>query len=130
MRGKSLKPGIWHPSIYSAPIVSVVAMAELSLFAARREWGSKRLDWLEDLYRRTNVIPIAPGPLTEEFIRLHYEQEKKGLKLGKHDTWIAATAKIYDATLVTLDSDFSNLPTNYVAINWIDHKTGQPKPAP
>ena len=111
-----------------APIVSVVAMAELQGIAARRNWGSKRRMWMRQLYTQLNVIPIDPGPLVDEFVALDARQRSVGKSIGMHDTWIAATAKVYGATLITADSDFRNLDASYLDVELIDPQTGQPMP--
>ena len=34
---------------------------------------------------------------------------KSGVRMGKNDLWIAATAQVYKVTLVTTDADFDHL---------------------
>ena len=108
-----------------APIVSVIAMAELEGIAARHNWGSERLAWLQGLYLQLNVIPVEAGLIVAEFVSLDNYQRSIGKPIGKHDTWIAATAKVYEATLFTTDSDFRKLDPSYLSIVLLDSKSGK-----
>jgi predicted nucleic acid-binding protein len=36
--------------------------------------------------------------------------------MGKNDLWIAATAKVANATLITVDSDFSHLAKSFIQV--------------
>ena len=111
-----------------SPIVSVVSLAELRGFAARNNWGKRRMSWLRSLYSLVNVIPIDRGPLLDEYVTLKNHQQTIGQELGVHDTWIASTAKVLSATLVTADSDFRRLDTNYLSVDLIDNISGQSIP--
>jgi len=36
--------------------------------------------------------------------------------MGKNDLWIAATAKVADAILITIDSDFNHLNGKFIQV--------------
>lgn len=40
----------------------------------------------------------------------------KSITMGKNDLWIAATAKVAGATLLTIDSDFDHLNGTYINV--------------
>ena len=40
--------------------------------------------------------------------------------MGKNDIWIAATASVYDLTLITTDKDFNHLKGEYINLEYID----------
>ena len=40
--------------------------------------------------------------------------------MGKNDLWIAATAAVLDATLLTMDKDFNHLNDIFLTVNCID----------
>jgi predicted nucleic acid-binding protein len=46
--------------------------------------------------------------------------------LGKNDAWIAATAMVTRATLLTTDMDFDHLHGKYLDRIWIDPNTKSP----
>ena len=43
--------------------------------------------------------------------------------MGAHDMWIAATARVKGATLLTTDKDFDHLSLGYISRDWIDPTT-------
>ena len=40
--------------------------------------------------------------------------------MGKNDIWIAATASVLDATLLTTDKDFDHLNNEFLNVIWLD----------
>lgn len=40
--------------------------------------------------------------------------------MGKNDLWIAATASVLEATLITTDKDFGHLDTKYLKLVLVD----------
>ena len=46
--------------------------------------------------------------------------------MGKNDVWIAATAAVTGATLLTTDRDFDRLTPQFLTRVWIDPDTGVP----
>ena len=45
---------------------------------------------------------------------------RQGIKMGKNDLWIAATAQVSGATLLTTDMDFDHLDGVLLEREWID----------
>jgi predicted nucleic acid-binding protein len=43
--------------------------------------------------------------------------------MGKNDLWIAATAAVTGATLVTTDRDFEHLSAHFINLQWVDITT-------
>jgi predicted nucleic acid-binding protein len=41
--------------------------------------------------------------------------------MGKNDLWIAATASVLEATLLTLDHDFNHLRNEFLQVETIDY---------
>lgn len=46
--------------------------------------------------------------------------ESVGQTMGKNDLWIAATAAILGATIITTDHDFDKLAPRFLSREWID----------
>ena len=44
--------------------------------------------------------------------------------MGKNDIWIAATASVLDATLLTTDKDFDHLNNEFLNVVWLDPNLG------
>ncbi|QQR88202.1 MAG: PIN domain-containing protein [Flavobacteriales bacterium] len=101
-------------------MISTVTMAELLSLAEQNGWGASKKEKLEKLLRRYVVIDISHNdlPMMEAYARIDAFSQGKlvgvtlGLSsrnMGKNDLWIAATAAITKAKLLTTDADFDHL---------------------
>jgi len=94
--------------------ISFQTEAEVRFGALAAGWGSTRLDALEDRLAMAVVVP-AHAALTVAYAELRNECRKTGhaLRAGRHaaDLWIASTALILSAPLVTHDRVFVGVPT-------------------
>ena len=45
--------------------------------------------------------------------------------MGKNDLWIAATASVYRAKLLTMDLDFQRLYHTFLAVTYVDSSIGK-----
>lgn len=52
-------------------------------------------------------VPAAAG---DEYARVKVAQQRLGLAVDENDLWIAATALVIGATLVSRDGDFTRIP--------------------
>lgn len=97
----------------AALIVSVVSIAEIDSLARRRNWGQQRLNALNNFKRRLIIIDINAEDqrLIQTYVDLDVFSIANGRQMGKNDLWIAATAFVTSATLVTSDGDFDHLTT-------------------
>lgn len=111
-------------------LVSVVTQAEITSFGIQNNWGIKKLQTLQVLLSKVIVIDISSGD--NEMLRAYAEMDaySKGklpgnslgtsaIAIGKNDLWIAATAKVADATLLTLDGDFDHLNGKFLKVKKI-----------
>lgn len=95
-------------------IVSVVTIGEIRVLAQRRDWGQKKMEQLNSfLQQALFVVDVSFG--APELLDAYVEIDcfSKGRSMGKTDLWIAATAKVTGATLVTSDRDFDHLGNVY-----------------
>jgi tRNA(fMet)-specific endonuclease VapC len=67
--------------------------------------------------RRTPVE--TPGVL-EAYVAIDVYSLDNGVTMGKNDVWIAATAQVTGATLLTTDHDFDHLAGIFLTREWID----------
>src|SRR5690348_6353432 len=115
------------------PLVSVVSRGEIYSLAIQNKWGSPRLKLLDDLLRKLPVVDIND----EQIIRRYAEIDAYSLArnsatplpkgqtarpMGKNDLWIAATASVVRASLITTDHDFDHLNSVFVEVVYIDPK--------
>ncbi|MEZ0542930.1 type II toxin-antitoxin system VapC family toxin [Fibrella arboris] len=109
--------------------VSAVSKGELIALAIRNRWGQNRLDKLNRLLNQIILLDISAADqiLFDTYAEIDcYSQNqlparslpvgRSARKMGKNDLWIAATAQLIGATLVTTDGDFENLKDVYLPV--------------
>ncbi len=107
--------------VQNKAFISIVSAAEIESIARRNRWGDKRRIFCKQLIELLNPVSIE---MDENLIVAYadidvYSQGKyetkslpKGMSarnMGKNDLWIAATAQVLNATLLTTDKDFEHL---------------------
>ncbi|MEY4903424.1 MAG: hypothetical protein RLZZ292_1239 [Bacteroidota bacterium] len=82
---------------------------------------------LEDIIEEINTVPISRIDLVKIYSEIDVFSQgfhptlplPNGLSarnMGKNDLWIAATASLLDAILITSDNDFSHLDTFFIKV--------------
>lgn len=111
------------------PIISVVSMGEMASLALRNKWGSKRKKLLDDFLKQFLVADIHAKEVIKLYAEIEaYSQNKhpnkkrvgSSITMGKNDLWIAASASILDATLLTMDKDFAHLDQVFLEVEIIE----------
>ncbi len=100
-------------------LISAVSIGELESFALQNQWGQKRLEDINLLLMKLTPISVNANQTlmrTYAAIDAFSQGRHPTLKLnnsarnmGKNDLWIAATAAIHEATLLSTDADFKHL---------------------
>lgn len=109
-------------------MISTVTMGELQSLAEQNGWGLQKKEKLEKLLRRYVIIDInhADDPLITSYARIDAFSQGRlvghtlGLSsrnMGKNDLWIAATAAVTKATLLTTDRDFDHLKGLFLGLD-------------
>lgn len=110
-------------------IISVVSVGEIRSLALRNNWGSKKLQMLEALLLKFIIVDINVASILMRYAEIDAFSQGKLLNeplgtssrnMGKNDLWIAATASILNARLLTLDKDFEHLKDKFVSLGNID----------
>ena len=109
--------------------IPAVVIGELRSLAVQNKWGSSRKRELEIFVKEFMVIDF----ITEEIINSYAEidafsqgrlEEKpftgSSRNMGKNDLWIAATASVLNAILITTDKDFQHLHTHFLDVAYFD----------
>jgi predicted nucleic acid-binding protein len=89
--------------------VSVISIAELEIgvmVARDAKTRGQRLRTLTEVRALTGTLPIDERTASA-YAQLAASVLAEGRKPRIHDTWIAATALVYDAEVWTQDTDFS-----------------------
>ena len=98
-------------------IVSVVTVGEINVLAQRNNWGEKKLDLLNQFFEQEVFIvdiTIGSPDLLDAYVKI--DTFSSGKNMGKNDLWIAATAKVTNAALVTTDGDFDHLDGSHIQL--------------
>ncbi|PSL45332.1 tRNA(fMet)-specific endonuclease VapC [Chitinophaga niastensis] len=109
------------------PIISVVSYGEILSFAQQHNWGGKKKQEVQKFITKIIVIDInsSDASLLDAYATI--DAYSKGnlpenplagsaIKMGKNDLWIAATAKIANAKLLTIDGDFDHLNRKFIEV--------------
>ena len=101
----------------------MVSEGELRSLAAQWKWGRQKLDQMEFVLGYFRTLCIHDPDIIRAYAMIDAYCESVGHPMGKNDVWIAATAAVTGATLLTTDRDFDRLAPKYLARDWIDPDT-------
>jgi tRNA(fMet)-specific endonuclease VapC len=91
-------------------LISFMTEAELEQWALLSNWNAKRIEWLRVFLRRFVVVPSSRD-LVLKWAGVMVAARKAGRRLETADAWIAATAALYDAPLITHNAgDYLGVP--------------------
>lgn len=111
--------------------VSVVTVGELRSPGLQNNWGAQRLTLLGDYLNRFLVTDINVETVIQRYAIIDaYSQGRlaantlsgSARNMSKNDLWIAATASVLGATLLTMDRDFDHLHGQYVNVAYTNLK--------
>jgi tRNA(fMet)-specific endonuclease VapC len=112
-------------------ILCAVSIGELLSIARRNKWSNSKIQKIRDFTKELLVIRELDDVVIERYADIDlYSQGKLEGKtshftprnMGKNDIWIAATASVLKATLITTDKDFDHLHNVFLTVIWIDPK--------
>ncbi len=112
-------------SAMDTSIISVVTEAEIKSIALQLNWGQPKQRILTMLLQKFLIADINVQKIVDTYAEIDaFSQGRlKSLPLmgsarimGKNDLWIAATASVYDLTLLTTDNDFSHLAEEFLEL--------------
>ncbi len=109
------------------PIISVATQAEILSFGVQHKWGTKKIQAIQSLFTKLIVIDInsADTDLLNAYAEIDAYSKgnlpgmplgNSAITMGKNDLWMAATAKVANATLLTIDGDFDHLNGIFIKV--------------
>lgn len=110
------------------PCISVVTVGEARSLALQWDWGAAKVQVLEELLRELVIVPISRQPIIQRYAEIDFHNRKvmkPARPVGKNDTWIAATASSLGGLLITSDTDFDHLATDYISLARVDARSGE-----
>ena len=91
-------------------LMSFMTEAELEQWSLLANWHPKRNEWLKVFLGRFVIVPSSRD-LVLKWAEVMVAARRAGRRLETADAWIAATAVLYDAPLVTHNaSDYAGVP--------------------
>ena len=81
-------------------LISFMTVAEVERWAIQYHWSEHRVHWLHLYLQRFTVVPSSPD-LCRQWAQAMVSAQDAGRRIECADAWIAATAIVYDAPLVT-----------------------------
>lgn len=115
-------------STINEAIISVVNVGEIRAIAKINHWGQRRMDKIDLLFEELLITDINTEDLIERYAEIdafsHNKIAERPLgmtsrNMGKNDLWIAATASVLNATLLTTDQDFNHLHNEFLNLEFI-----------
>jgi tRNA(fMet)-specific endonuclease VapC len=128
--GRAVDQRFGLSSAAEPPLVSIVTHAELHLLALSNGWGVKKMSALAATLANVVTVEILSGPIPEAYVEMALASRRhrpSARTMTDNDLWIAATAKVARATLLTVDKDFPHLSPKHCSIVFIDPHTGTPQ---
>lgn len=128
------KYNLFNPDNVS--VISVVTIAEIKSLAYKFGWGMKKIEIMNNLIKKIPSVKIDSEQILNAFAEID------AFSLGKHpslklppgmsarnmqdnDIWIASTASILKATLISTDQDFAHLHPNFIDYVYIDQSLSE-----
>jgi tRNA(fMet)-specific endonuclease VapC len=102
------------------PIISVVTAGELRSLALQFNWKARKTDEMEFYLGYLKRVSIDDPDIIRAYAVIDAHRERSGQPIGKNDAWIAATASVTGAHLLTTDRDFDGLDPIFLSRDWID----------
>lgn len=111
------------------PLISVVSVGEIKSIALQNNWGEDKQRKLTQFLKQFIITDIRVETIIDKYAEIDaFSQGKlKDMKLNnsarnmsKNDLWIAATASVLKANLLTTDKDFNHLDSTFLKLAYID----------
>jgi predicted nucleic acid-binding protein len=92
-------------------LICTMVRGEIQYGIERLPSGKRRHELETKAFKLFNVLSCEPVPekAGDYYAKVKLSRQRKGLTLDENDLWIAATAMVLDAVLITRDSDFRHL---------------------
>jgi tRNA(fMet)-specific endonuclease VapC len=111
------------------PQFCTVSEGELRSLAVQWLWADRKLDQTEFALGYFTLQTIEEPEVMRMYATIDAYCESVGQSMGKNDLWIAATAAVTGATLLTTDRDFDRIAPQFLNRLWIDPDVGSSPPA-
>lgn len=102
------------------PLICIVSEGELRSLAYQFRWGEGKVEQSLFYLSYFKRVSIDQKEVYEAYAAIDAYSISLGYTMGKNDLWIAATAHVTGATLLTTDRDFDHLAPRLIALERIE----------
>ena len=102
------------------PLISIVSEGELRSLTYQFHWGKQKIEQSLFYLSYFKRASIDQPEIYEAYAAIDAYGISVGRSMGKNDLWIAATAHVVDATILTTDKDFDHLASEFLKCQRID----------
>lgn len=95
-------------------LLSSIVEGEVLGFALWRGWGPARMSRLGGMFDQLTRVDAGHPGIVSAYAQLFAIGRRLGAPCGQNDLWIAATAKVANAVLLTCDRDFDWLHPSHI----------------
>lgn len=114
-------------------LISIVTVGEIRSLAFQFGWGLEKMNRMNQLLHALNPYPVDNEEIAAAYADLDAFSQcahptypvKAGMtarNMGKNDLWIAATTMLFNATLLTTDTDFLHLAPTFFKVEIVAFK--------
>ena len=101
------------------PLISIVTAGELRSLSHQWNWGRGKRDRMEFVLGYFITLPVDSPEQVLMYAEIDSFCLEQGRIMGKNDLWIAATAALTDARLLTSDRDFDLLDRVFLSLELV-----------
>ncbi len=107
-------------------------MGEVWSIARQNGWGENRINQLNQILNEFAIADINDDDVIQRYADIDAFSQNRLVgrsigastrNMGKNDLWIASTASVLSASLITTDKDFNHLHGQFLDVIWIDPTT-------
>ena len=119
-------------SLDNEAFLSVVSKGELNALSKKNDWGEARIRKVERICDELLITDINSEDVIERYGEIDAFSQGRlknrpsrfsARNMSKNDLWIAATASVTKATLLTTDRDFEHLNGVFLTVEYIQLPT-------
>jgi tRNA(fMet)-specific endonuclease VapC len=101
------------------PLISIVSEGELRSLVYQFRWGMSKAEQALFYLSYFKRVSIDQQDVYETYAAIDVYSVSVGRSMGKNDLWIAATAHVMGATILTTDRDFDHLAPQFLKLEWL-----------
>lgn len=105
------------------PLISIVSVGEVLSLANQFPWGEDKLATMQNLLKEFVHVDISDERVLQAYAKLDYfclKECKPAEPIGKNDLWIAATAMVTGAVLLSTDKHFLKFHPKHMRVCYVD----------